>query len=145
MEGGWKNLTPKLKRRGRMLRTPTPHSTLHTRYLPSSSARNGTVAKLFISGFPTRKGNFIATAGQFGRLDRRHLLLPRDRSALSAHRADLIAAETRDADVVLAFEDELDVSDFEAGGAAELGELAGAGNEVVDKVIGGIEEDLRDH
>ena len=100
--------------------------------------------KSLLTSLATNSVGFGAPASQFRRLDRRHLLLPCNRSALSANCPDLIAAEAGHTDVVLAFEDELDISLFEAGGAAKLGELAGGRDEVIDEIVSYIEEDLHD-
>lgn len=86
--------------------------------------------------------NFTPTSGQLSSLNRHHLLLPSDRTTRASHSSDLIAAETGNTDVVLAFEDELDIADLEGGGAAELGDFAGGGNDVIDEFVCYVEEDL---
>lgn len=89
-----------------------------------------------------RKRRLIPPTRQLGRLNRHDLLLPRDGATLSAHGSDLIGAEAGDADIPLAFEHELDVADFQAGGTPQLGQLAGGRDDVVDEVVGGVEDDL---
>lgn len=75
-------------------------------------------------------------------LDSRQLLRPSCRGLHLLHGAQLVARETGDADVVVALEDELQVADFELGGLAELGELAGGDDDLVDEFVGDGEEDL---
>ena len=65
--------------------------------------------------------------------------LRRLRASSSAH---LIGREARNADVVLAFENHLDIAGFEGRTATKLAELAGGGNEVIDEVVGDLKEDL---
>lgn len=108
----------------------TPHSFL-TRLLDSTRTRSR-----------TRTPAFPATTCQLGRLNRQRLLLPSHGTGGASDGTNLIAAETRDTDIVLTFEDELDVADIEGGGGAELGELAGGGDDIVDEVIGYVEDDL---
>jgi hypothetical protein len=67
---------------------------------------------------------------------------PTGRRLGSTRRADLISRETRDADVVLALEDHLDIARLEARAATQLGELAGRGDEVVDEIVCDLKEDL---
>lgn len=43
----------------------------------------------------------------------------------------------------MALEDELEIADVEGRGAAEFGEAAGGGDEVVDEIVGYLEENLR--
>ena len=56
--------------------------------------------------------------------------------------ADLVGREARDADVVLTFENHLNVARLESRAATQLAELAGGGNEIIDEVIRDLEEDL---
>lgn len=58
-------------------------------------------------------------------LDGTQLLGPSLRGLDLLHGAQLVRGVAGDADVVVAFEDELQVADLEGGGGAQLGELAG--------------------
>jgi len=75
-------------------------------------------------------------------LDGTQLLGPSLRRLDLLHRAQLVRGVARDADVVVAFEDELQVADLEGGGGAQLGELAGGGDDLIDEVVGDLEEGL---
>jgi hypothetical protein len=56
--------------------------------------------------------------------------------------ADFIGRDARNSDVVLSFEDNLNVAEFETVATTKLGQLASLGHEVVHKVIGNLEEYL---
>lgn len=75
-------------------------------------------------------------------LDGTQLLGPSLRRLDLLHRAQLVRGVARDADVVVAFEDELQIADLEGGGGAQLGELAGGGDDLIDEVVGDLEEGL---
>jgi len=75
-------------------------------------------------------------------LDSTQLLGPSLRRLDLLHGPQLVRGVARDADVVVAFEDELQVADLEGGGGAQLGELAGGGDDLVDEVVGNLEEGL---
>ncbi len=59
-----------------------------------------------------------------------------------ADSAGLVRGVARDADVVVALQDQLDVAEFEGGRLAQLGETAGARNDRVDEVVGKLEHCL---
>ena len=83
-----------------------------------------------------------STASKLRSLDCTHLLRPTGGRLGTTHSSNLVAAEARDADVVLALEDELEIADVEGGGAAEFGEATRGGDEIVDKVVCDLEEYL---
>jgi hypothetical protein len=57
--------------------------------------------------------------------------------------SDLVAGVTWNANIVVAFEDELNIADFECLGASSFGTLASSSNDLVDKLIGYIEDALK--
>ena len=56
--------------------------------------------------------------------------------------AQLVRGEARHADVVVALEDHLQVADFQLRGIPQLGQAAGGDDDVVDEVVGYLEERL---
>ena len=75
-------------------------------------------------------------------LYRTHLLRPSLRRLELLHGTDLVGSVAWHTDVVVAFEDELNVANLEGGGVAKLGETAGAGDDLVDEVICDLEDCL---
>jgi len=59
------------------------------------------------------------------------------------HRTDLIRSISRHANVVVAFQNELDVANLEIGGVTELGETTRRRNDLIDKVICYLEDGLQ--
>ena len=82
------------------------------------------------------------TASQLRSLNRTHLVRPSWCGLWPSRRAHLVGREARDANIVLPLEHHLNVTRFESGAATELAEFAGCGDEIVDKIIGNLEEDL---
>ena len=72
----------------------------------------------------------------------RHLLRPALSRLRFLNGAKVIGGEARDAHVVVALQDELDVAKFEGRGGAEFGQTAGSSDHVVDKVVGHLEDEL---
>lgn len=68
-------------------------------------------------------------------MDGIHLLRPTGSGLELAHGADLVERVARDADVVVALEDDLDVADVEGRVCADLGQAAGGCDDVVYKVV----------
>ena len=56
--------------------------------------------------------------------------------------AHLIRREARNANVVLPLEHHLDVAWLKRRAAAELAQLAGCSDQVIDKIVGDLKEDL---
>lgn len=81
-------------------------------------------------------------AHDLGRIDRLHLVHPTCSWHDLAHGAHFIRCVAGDADVVVALEDELEVADVELGRFAQLAKLACAADDVVDKVVGELEDGL---
>ena len=77
-----------------------------------------------------------------GGLDGTQLLGPSLRGLDLLDGAQLVRGVARDADVVVAFEDQLQVANLEGGRGAQLGELAGGGDDLVDEIVGDLEEGL---
>jgi hypothetical protein len=82
------------------------------------------------------------SAHDFGRIDRFHLVHPTCCWHDLPHSTHFIRSVARDADVVVALEDELEIANVELGRLAELAEFAGATDDVVDKVVGELEDRL---
>ena len=59
------------------------------------------------------------------------------------HSTKLIRSIARDANVVVAFKDNLQVTDIKLRGLAQFGELAGAADDLVDEIIGYLEKCLQ--
>lgn len=94
------------------------------------------------NGKETRKRLLGLALSNLGRLNSRHLLCPTLRRLRFLDGTEVIGGKTRDAHVVVPFEDELDVTEFEGRGGAEFGEAAGCGYHVVDEVVGHLEDKL---
>lgn len=77
------------------------------------------------STHPPRISQIRLSPRDFRSLDGTQLLGPSLRGLDLLHGAQLVRGVARDADIVVAFEDELQVADLEGGGGAQLGELAG--------------------
>lgn len=76
------------------------------------------------------------------RRQRRHLVvIPRGRIELT-YGADLIRRVTRDTDIPVALEDDLDVFDVKRVRAAKLRHFAGGGRDVVDEFVDKLEDGL---
>ena len=84
----------------------------------------------------------IKPTRQLRRLNSHHLLRPPCSRLWATYSTNLIGGEARDANVVLTLEDDLNVADFERVGAANFGEFAGGHEELVDEVVGDLEEHL---
>jgi hypothetical protein len=69
--------------------------------------------------------------------------VPRRRRVDAPHDARLVKRVAGDADVVVALEHRLDVADVERRVGAQLGQLAGADDDVVDKLVGELEQGLK--
>jgi hypothetical protein len=78
-----------------------------------------------------------------GGVDGAHLVVPRGRRVDAPDDARLVERVAGDADVVVALEHRLDVADVERRVRAQLGELAGPDDDIVDKLVGQLEERLR--
>lgn len=87
-------------------------------------------------------GSTSTTAGKLRSLDSGHLVRPALRRLRTSSSAHLVGREAWNSDVVLTFEDHLDVARLESRAAAQLAELTGGGNEIVDEVVRNLEEDL---
>ncbi|CAF9937789.1 MAG: hypothetical protein HETSPECPRED_000657 [Heterodermia speciosa] len=59
------------------------------------------------------------------------------------HRTKFIRSIARDANVVVAFQDDLQITDVKLRGLAQFSELAGAGDDLVDEIIGDLKKCLR--
>jgi hypothetical protein len=77
-----------------------------------------------------------------GRVDGLHLVHPSRSGNNLPDGTHLIRGVTRDTDVVVALEHVLDVADVELGRVAQLGELACTADNVVDKIVGKLENSL---
>lgn len=93
-------------------------------------------------GSVSRRLNIPLTPRNLTRLNRTHLIDPPLRRLELADRTDLIRRIARDADIVIALKDELDVADLEGLGAASFGALAGSGDDLVDELVGDGEDGL---
>lgn len=76
------------------------------------------------------------------RVDRLHLVHPPSRRHNFPHRAHLVRRVAGDADVVAALENVLDVADVELRAVAELRQLAGVGNDIINEVVCKLEDRL---
>ena len=70
-----------------------------------------------------------------GGLHRTHLLRPSLRRLELLHRTDFVRSISRHANVVVAFQNELNIAYLEGRGVAQLGETTGARNDLIDEVI----------
>ena len=80
--------------------------------------------------------------GDLCSLNGRHLLSPALSRLRLLYGTQVVSCKARDAHVVVAFQDELDVSNLESGGWAQFGETAGCGDDIVDKVVSHLEDEL---
>lgn len=85
---------------------------------------------------------FRFALSDLGCLDGRHLLGPTLSRLGFLDGAKVVRRETGDTDVVVTLEDELDVPNVKGRGRAQLGETAGRSNNVVDEIIGHLEDKL---
>jgi hypothetical protein len=81
-------------------------------------------------------------AHDLGRIDRFHLVHPTCSWYDLAHSTHFVRGIAWDADVVVALEDELKVTNVELGRFAQLAKFAGAADDVVDEVVGELEDGL---
>ena len=84
----------------------------------------------------------FGTAHHLCPVDGVHLLQKRRARLHLAYGPDLVRCVTRDADIIVALEHELDVADLEGGRVAQLGQLAGRGDDVVGELVGECEDGL---
>ncbi len=77
-----------------------------------------------------------------GGVDGTHLVMPRRGRVDAPDDARLVERVAGDADVVVALEHRLDVANLERRVRPELGELAGRRDDVVDELVGELEEGL---
>lgn len=77
-----------------------------------------------------------------GSLHGTHLLSPSLGGLNLSHCSELIGRVARDTNVVIALQNDLDVTNFESGGLAEFGKFAGGDDDVVNKFVGNVEENL---
>jgi hypothetical protein len=77
-----------------------------------------------------------------GGVDGAHLVMPRRGWVDAPDDARLVERVAGDADVVIALEHRLDVANLERRVRAELGKLAGRGDDVVDELVGELKEGL---
>lgn len=82
------------------------------------------------------------TLRDLGSLNGRHLLQPTLGGLRLLDSAKVIGGEAGDAHVVVAFQDELDVADFEGRRRTQLGEAAGLSNYVVDEIVSHLKDEL---
>lgn len=75
------------------------------------------------------------TTHDLRRVDRLHLVHPSGRGHNLPHRAHLVRRITGDTDVVAALENVLDVANIKLRTIAELGQFAGIGDDVINKVV----------
>lgn len=75
-------------------------------------------------------------------MDGRHLLGPTLGRLGFLDGAKIVRGKSRDTDVVVTLKDELDVADVEGGRRAQLGETAGGSNNLVDKIVRHLEDEL---
>ena len=115
------------------LRFPFPHLTG-----PSIHPDRLEVLKMPPEHLPT-DSKIRLSPRDFCRLHGTHLLRPSDAGLNFLHGSELIGGVAGDADVVVTFEDQLQIADFELLGAAKLGETAGCNGDVVDEFVGYVE------
>jgi hypothetical protein len=84
----------------------------------------------------------ILATGNLGRLHRAHLCDPGRGRLNLAHGTDLVGGVAGDANVVAALEGQLDVADLEDLAAALLGILASCLEDLIDEVVGDLEDGL---
>ena len=88
--------------------------------------------------------DFRLPTHDLGSLNSFHLFVPSGSRNQLPYGADLVGSISWDADVVVAFEDQLDVADVELGRLAELGKLASIGKDGVDEVVSKLKDCLKD-
>jgi hypothetical protein len=81
-------------------------------------------------------------AHDLGRIHRLHFVDPARRRHDFAHGAHLVGRVAGDANVVVALEHELDIADVELRRLAQFGQFACGADDVVDKVVGELEDGL---
>lgn len=91
--------------------------------------------------YPIR-GLFSLALSNLGSLNGRHLLSPTLSRLRFLDCTQVVSGKARYAHVVVALEHELDVADLEGGRGAEFGETTGCCDDVVDKVVGHLEDEL---
>lgn len=82
------------------------------------------------------------STSQLGSLHRTHLVGPAWRRLWSSHDSDFVGRNTRDTNVVLAFEHNLNVAEFQAARATKFRKFAGGRHKFIDKVIRDSKKDL---
>lgn len=115
---------------GRCASRPAPKSQESS---PTPGLPNRTVA-LYI----------ILSTSDLSRLYRTHLLRPALRRLELLHSPDFVGSISRHANVVVAFQNELDVADLERGGVTELGKTTSARNDLIDEVIRYLKDGLEE-
>lgn len=82
------------------------------------------------------------SAHDLRRVDCLHLIHPSGCWNDLPHRAHLIGCITRNANIIAALENVLNVANIQLGAVAELGEFAGIRNDIIYKVIGELQDRL---
>lgn len=85
---------------------------------------------------------FSLALSNLGSLNGRHLLSPTLSRLRLLDSTQVISSKARDAHVVVAFKHELDVANLEGGRGAEFGETTGCCDDIIDKVVGHLEDEL---
>ena len=78
------------------------------------------------------------------RINRTHLVRPALRRHNLPHRPHLIRRISWNTDIVVALKYNLDIADVELGRVAQLAKLARVADDVVDEVVGELEDRLRE-
>jgi hypothetical protein len=84
----------------------------------------------------------VSTLSDLRSLDSRHLLSPGLGRLGFLDGAEIISGEARDTHVIVTLKDKLDVAQFESRGGAELGEATSLRDDLVDEVVGHLEDEL---
>jgi hypothetical protein len=87
-------------------------------------------------------GKAIKATSELRCLHRHHLLRPPCSWLWATNGTYFISREARDANVVLTLEDDLNVADVESVGTSDFGESAGSCDQVVNEVVGDLQEYL---
>ena len=97
---------------------------------------------LSVLGRSTESLSCCSSSCKLGSLDCAHLVNPSWGWLWSPDSSDFVCGETWNTNVVLSFEDDLDITTFETVGTSEFGEFAAFADDVVDKFVHDLEEDL---